>query len=177
MYKKINTSRKNKNKVLKLLSNKKNKNNIRLIIKKSKSKSKSNSIRKKPKSTRKKPKSNSIRKKTKTKSKSTHKKNKRKSKLTRKKPKSTKKYLKKNLKGGFYGKPFFQGINETGYGIESALTDTMSGLKGEPLSTSYDVTLQPDLKVSPDITDITDESYQATKDDYDNVADTASTST
>jgi len=168
MYKKINTSRKNKNKVLKLLSNKKNKNNIRLIIKKSKSKSKS---------TRKKPKSNSIRKKTKTKSKSTHKKNKRKSKLTRKKPKSTKKYLKKNLKGGFYGKPFFQGINETGYGIESALTDTMSGLKGEPLSTSYDVTLQPDLKVSPDITDITDESYQATKDDYDNVADTASTST
>jgi len=163
MYKKINTSRKNKNKVLKLLSNKKNKNNIRLIIKKSKSKSKS--------------KSNSIRKKTKTKSKSTHKKNKRKSKLTRKKPKSTKKYLKKNLKGGFYGKPFFQGINETGYGIESALTDTMSGLKGEPLSTSYDVTLQPDLKVSPDITDITDESYQATKDDYDNVADTASTST
>ena len=162
MYKKTTTSRKNKNKVRKLLSNKKNKNNIRLIIQKSKRKTKSKSYRKKPKSklTRKKPKS---------KSNSTHKKNKRKSKSKSKK--YTKKHLKKNLKGGFYGKPFFQGINESGYGIESALTDTMSGLKGEPLSTSYDVTLQPDLKVSPDVTDIMDDSYQATQNDYKAVAD------
>jgi hypothetical protein len=152
MYKKITTSRKNKNKVKKLLSNKKNKNNIRLIIKKSKRKLKSKLTRKKNKST--------------SKSKPTRKKSKRKLKS---KSKSTKKHLKKNLKGGFYGKPFFQGINETGYGIESALTDTMSGLKGEPLSTSYDVTLQPDLKVSPDITDMQGNNYLATKSDYENV--------